>query len=205
MGVMKQAKPKILPTKINSMRMGRGCLECTVVVVMTGAPPPSISRNISDPMKSCARARFLVQKGEASMHIPYDLCIGTKRLGTFHRTCAFSSEASHMSTNLCKQGGGFGTSFSCARTIIGQRTLTKLINRRAFRSPCALQHSTTTSLLTPPRCNPDVTLLKFNGTKGKETNCFEEGGETKVSYTMIYMYTFMVNQMQFVYSQANNC
>ena len=94
MGVMKQAKPKILPTKINSLRMGRGCLECTVVVVMTGAPPPpSISRNISDPMKSCARARFLVQKGEASMHIPYDLCIGTKRLGTFHRPCAFSSEA----------------------------------------------------------------------------------------------------------------
>jgi len=56
-----------------------------------------------------------------------------------------------------------------------------------------------------PPAVTDVTLLKFNGTKGKETNCFEEGGETKVSYTMIYMYTFMVIQLQYVYSQANKC
>ena len=140
------------------------------------------------------------------MHIPYDLCIGTKRLGTFHRPCAFSSEAFAHVYQLVQTGRRLWHKFFVrARTIIGQRTLTKLINRRAFRSPCALQHATTTSLFSPPRCNPDVTLLKFNGTKGKETNCFEEGGETKVSYTMIYMYTFMVNQMQFVYSQANNC
>jgi len=148
---------------------------------------------------------FLCKKGRPQY--TFRMTCASERSGSAHSIghVHFRAKLSHMSTNLCKQGGGFGTSFSCARTIIGQRTLTKLINRRAFRSPCALQHATTTSLLTPPRCNPDVTLLKFNGTKGKETNCFEEGGETKVSYTMIYMYTFMVNQMQFVYSQASNC
>ena len=38
------------------------------------------------------------------MHIPYDLCIGTKRLGTFHRPCAFSSEASAHVHQLVQSG-----------------------------------------------------------------------------------------------------
>ena len=96
------------------------------------------------------------------------LCHKGRPRYTCHFPCASEQSASaqckrhvhiepytrHMSENLWKRARGFGTSFSVhSRTIIGQRTLTKLINRRAFRSPCALQHSTTTSLLTPPRCN----------------------------------------------------
>ena len=118
--------------------------------------PPSFSRNISDPMKSCAHD-FLCKQGRPQC--TFRMTCASERSGSAHsiRHVHFRAKPLHMSSNLCKQGGGFGTSFSCARTIIGQRTLTKLINRRACRSPCALQHATTTSLLIPC-CNSNVTL-----------------------------------------------
>ena len=81
------------------------------------------------------------------MHIPYDLCIGTERVGTFHTPCAFSSEAFAHLQQLVQTGRRLLHKFFVrACMIIGQHTLTKLINHVAlFFCTCALHSQPPTS------------------------------------------------------------
>ena len=75
---------------------------------------------------------FLCKQGRPQC--TFRMTCASERSGSAHsiRHVHFQVKPLHTSSNLCKQGGGFCTSFSCARTIIGQRTLTKVINHLAL-------------------------------------------------------------------------
>ena len=143
-------------------------------------PPPSIHLPEHKRPNEIVRAHdFLCKKGRPQC--TFRMTSASERSGSAHSIghVHFRAKLSHMSTNLCKQGAGFGTSFSCARTIIGQRTLTKLINRRAFRSPCALQHATTTSLLTPPAVTPTLLCSNSMAPKAKKQTASKKEAKPK--------------------------
>jgi len=94
--------------------------------------------------------------------------------------------------------------FVRARTIIGQRTLTKLINRRAFRSPCALQHATTTSLVTPPAVTPTLLCSNSMAPKAKKQTASKKEAKPKwVIAWYICIHSWLFNCSLCTHSRTN--
>ena len=77
----------------------------------------------------------------------------------------------------------------CVRTIIGQRTLIKLINRRASTSPCALQQGTTATLLTHPALTRTFTSVPIQWLQSQRNKPLlrRMGNQSKL-YHYLYAY-----------------
>ena len=117
-------------------------LKCTCTRSGNGGCPPSnlINPEHSEPIKSCARTIFCAHWGcldaHGILHVP--------RNGAYWHMYKCHVEliqvSRHMSGDMCQVGMCYYTKFSCARMIIGQHPLPKLVNRSAPFHACVLAH-----------------------------------------------------------------